>query len=193
MRALIIVDVQNDFCEGGSLAVVGGQSVARAISEYLADPARLRPRRRHQGLPHRSGRALLRPPRLRGVLAAALRGRHGGRRLPPGVRPGRRRSRVHQGRATRRPTAASRAPTRPAPRWRTGCGSASVDEVDIVGIATDYCVVATATDAVEAGFHHPGAAGPDRRCRTGVHRQGRRRHARGGRRGRPALRLRPDG
>ena len=34
----LIVDVQNDFCEGGSLEVVGGQSVARAISEYLATP-----------------------------------------------------------------------------------------------------------------------------------------------------------
>src|SRR5438270_545200 len=36
MRALIIVDVQNDFCEGGSLAVAGGAAVARAISERLA-------------------------------------------------------------------------------------------------------------------------------------------------------------
>jgi len=36
MRALIIVDVQNDFCEGGSLAVAGGSAVARAISEMLA-------------------------------------------------------------------------------------------------------------------------------------------------------------
>jgi nicotinamidase/pyrazinamidase len=36
MRALIIVDVQNDFCEGGSLAVAGGAAVARAISAYLA-------------------------------------------------------------------------------------------------------------------------------------------------------------
>ncbi len=27
-----------------------------------------------------------------------------------------------------------------------------VDEVDIVGIATDYCVKATAADAVQAGF-----------------------------------------
>jgi len=34
-RALIIVDVQNDFCEGGSLAVPGGAAVAGAISEYL--------------------------------------------------------------------------------------------------------------------------------------------------------------
>ena len=37
-RALVIVDVQNDFCEGGSLAVAGGAEVARAISEYLAGP-----------------------------------------------------------------------------------------------------------------------------------------------------------
>ena len=37
MRALIIVDVQNDFCEGGSLAVAGGIAVARAITRYLAD------------------------------------------------------------------------------------------------------------------------------------------------------------
>ena len=36
MRALIIVDVQNDFCEGGSLAVTGGAAVARAISARLA-------------------------------------------------------------------------------------------------------------------------------------------------------------
>ena len=36
MRALIIVDVQNDFCEGGSLAVAGGAAVARAISDRLA-------------------------------------------------------------------------------------------------------------------------------------------------------------
>jgi nicotinamidase/pyrazinamidase len=35
-RALIIVDVQNDFCEGGSLAVAGGAGVAATISETLA-------------------------------------------------------------------------------------------------------------------------------------------------------------
>ncbi|OYN94276.1 nicotinamidase [Enemella evansiae] len=36
MRALIVVDVQNDFCEGGSLAVTGGAATARAITELLA-------------------------------------------------------------------------------------------------------------------------------------------------------------
>ena len=34
--ALIVVDVQNDFCEGGTLAVAGGAAVARRISDYLA-------------------------------------------------------------------------------------------------------------------------------------------------------------
>ncbi|MHA7222738.1 isochorismatase family protein [Arthrobacter sp. RHLT1-20] len=34
-RALIIVDVQNDFCEGGSLPVDGGAELAGAISEYV--------------------------------------------------------------------------------------------------------------------------------------------------------------
>lgn len=35
-RALIIVDVQNDFCEGGSLAVGGGSDVAATISTSLS-------------------------------------------------------------------------------------------------------------------------------------------------------------
>ena len=34
-HALIVVDVQNDFCEGGSLAVEGGALVAHKISELL--------------------------------------------------------------------------------------------------------------------------------------------------------------
>jgi nicotinamidase/pyrazinamidase len=37
-RALIIVDVQNDFCEGGSLAVAGGAAVAQGINALLAAP-----------------------------------------------------------------------------------------------------------------------------------------------------------
>jgi nicotinamidase/pyrazinamidase len=34
-RALIIVDVQNDFCEGGSLPVAGGAAVAAAITGHV--------------------------------------------------------------------------------------------------------------------------------------------------------------
>ncbi|QFG69012.1 isochorismatase family protein [Ornithinimicrobium pratense] len=35
--ALIVVDVQNDFCEGGSLAVEGGGAVAQGVSRHLAE------------------------------------------------------------------------------------------------------------------------------------------------------------
>ena len=35
-RALLIVDVQNDFTEGGALAVAGGDAVASAVTSYLA-------------------------------------------------------------------------------------------------------------------------------------------------------------
>jgi nicotinamidase/pyrazinamidase len=37
--ALAIVDVQNDFCEGGSLAVTGGAAVASRISDYVREHA----------------------------------------------------------------------------------------------------------------------------------------------------------
>lgn len=35
-RALVVVDVQNDFCPGGSLAVEGGDAVAAAVTAHLA-------------------------------------------------------------------------------------------------------------------------------------------------------------
>jgi nicotinamidase/pyrazinamidase len=37
MRGLLIVDVQNDFTEGGALGVDGGTDVARGITAYLAE------------------------------------------------------------------------------------------------------------------------------------------------------------
>ena len=36
-RALVIVDVQNDFCEGGSLAVAGGAAVAADVSRHVSE------------------------------------------------------------------------------------------------------------------------------------------------------------
>jgi nicotinamidase/pyrazinamidase len=39
VRALVVVDVQHDFCEGGSLGVSGGDEVATAIANLLATGA----------------------------------------------------------------------------------------------------------------------------------------------------------
>lgn len=35
MKALIVVDIQKDFCEGGNLAVAGGNKVAGLVSELM--------------------------------------------------------------------------------------------------------------------------------------------------------------
>lgn len=37
MRALFVIDVQNDFTEGGALGVAGGAAVAEGITEYLRE------------------------------------------------------------------------------------------------------------------------------------------------------------
>jgi nicotinamidase/pyrazinamidase len=39
VRALVVVDVQHDFCEGGSLAVAGGNGVAEAIANLISTGA----------------------------------------------------------------------------------------------------------------------------------------------------------
>jgi nicotinamidase/pyrazinamidase len=141
-RALIIVDVQNDFCEGGSLAVTGGEQVARdvtaalvkgdwdhvvATKDYHVDPgvhfqewpvhcvAGTFGAEFHPELETERIEAVF----LKGAQAAAYSGFEG----------------VH-----------------------SSIGLAAwlrmhdVTEVDVVGIATDYCVRATALDAVREGF-----------------------------------------
>lgn len=39
MRALIVVDIQRDFCEGGALGVTGGNAVAEAVAAHIIDHA----------------------------------------------------------------------------------------------------------------------------------------------------------
>ncbi len=146
MRALLIVDVQNDFCEGGSLEVVGGQSVAHAISEFLATPRgydhvvatmdfHIDPGDHFSDDPDFSASW----PRHCVVGVAA----------PTSIRVSttRSRGRLHQG-----PVRGGLQRLRGAPTNGTSLADwlreRDVDEVDIVGIATDYCVVATATDAI---------------------------------------------
>ena len=153
VRALIIVDVQNDFCEGGSLAVAGGAAVARSISSLLASG--------DHGYDHvvatkdyhvDPGSHFADRPGLRALLAGALRRRV--TRAPtstPSWPPGR--SRRCSARArTRPPTAGSRARTTTGTPLADWLRAHDVDEVDVVGIATDYCVRATAADAAATGF-----------------------------------------
>jgi nicotinamidase/pyrazinamidase len=153
MRALLIVDVQNDFCEGGSLAVAGGDGVARAISAYLAGRA-------GSGYAHvvatqdhhidPGAHFSAEPDYERTWPPHCVAGTPGA-----GFHPDLDVSRVEQ---TFRKGERSAAYSGFEGTGEGGESLASwlrerdVIGVDVAGLATDYCVRATASDATRAGF-----------------------------------------
>jgi nicotinamidase/pyrazinamidase len=148
--ALIVVDVQNDFCEGGSLAVTGGAAVATRVTQHIAmsDYGHVVATRDYHidpgshfsdepdfvdswpvhcvaGTPGSSFHPELDVAPVeavfsKGAFAAAYSG--------------------FEGHGPAEKTLAD---------WLRERG---VDRVDVVGIATDHCVRATALDAKAAGF-----------------------------------------
>ena len=157
-RALIVVDVQNDFCEGGSLAVSGGAEVAFKIGQLLHHWSNKDPKAPdyqvavatrdhhvdpgdhfsdapdfdHSWPPHcvvgTDGEAF--HPNLdpQPFDAVFLKGEH---------------EAAYSGFEGRS------ADGTPLADWLRG---RDVTHVDVCGIATDYCVRATALDAVQNGF-----------------------------------------
>jgi nicotinamidase/pyrazinamidase len=151
MRALIIVDVQNDFCEGGSLAVAGGAAVARAVSERLAGD---------HGYGHvvatkdfhidPGGHFSDHPDFLVSWPPHCVAGTPGAEFYPDlDTSAVEAVFRKGQHAAAYSGFEGSDDSGTPLGDWLRGHG---VDEVDVVGIATDYCVHATAADAARAGF-----------------------------------------
>ncbi|WP_433474100.1 isochorismatase family protein [Spirillospora sp. CA-142024] len=151
-KALIIVDVQNDFCEGGSLAVAGGAAVATAVSAHVAEHrqeyAHIVATRDFHLDPgaHFSDRPDFVdtwPPHC--VIGTPGADFHPNLALAP----------IEAVFGKGRETAAysgfegSADDETPLADWLASRG---VDAVDIVGIATDHCVRATAVDAARAGL-----------------------------------------
>src|SRR6478736_6774551 len=156
-RALILVDLQNDFCEGGSLAVAGGARVAGAVSAYVVahadDYAAVvatadwhdNPGRHFSDSPDyvdswpahcRAGTdgALFHPaaePAFEHVEAIFRKGQH---------------SAAYSGFEGFTVEADHRVALADWLRDR------AIEQVDVVGIATDYCVRATALDSADEGF-----------------------------------------
>ncbi len=148
--ALIVVDVQNDFCEGGSLAVAGGAQVAADVAALIESGAYatvVATRDHHidpgshfsqtpdyvdSWPPHcvvgTPGAELHEPLRADHFAAVFLKGEY------EAAYSG------FEGHDADRATLA---------RWLRDAG---VTAVDVVGIATDHCVRATALDAAREGF-----------------------------------------
>jgi nicotinamidase/pyrazinamidase len=148
-RALLVVDVQNDFTEGGSLAVAGGAAVAAAISERMrtAGYDHVVATRDHHIDP--DGHFSTHPDFLDTWPAHCVVGTDGVE-LHPNLDRAPIEAVFDKGEyAAAYSGFEGRADGVPLADWLRAHG---VDAVDIAGIATDHCVRATALDAVGAGF-----------------------------------------
>ncbi|GAA0468981.1 isochorismatase family protein [Streptomyces stramineus] len=155
-RALIIVDVQNDFCEGGSLAVAGGADVAAAITDLVgaatAGYRHVVATRDHHMDPgdHFSDR----PDYERSWPAHCVAGTEGSSFHPnfaPVIASGAIDAVFDKGAYSAAYSGFEGADENGVSLadWLRERG---VTEVDVVGLATDHCVRATALDAAREGF-----------------------------------------
>jgi nicotinamidase/pyrazinamidase len=150
MKALIITDVQNDFCEGGSLAVAGGARVASAINEHLAGT-----RYDHvvatKDFHINPGEHFSEEPDYRNTWPRHCVVGTPGAEFHPDLQTDVIEAVFTKGQYTAAYSGFEGACRRGVPLtdWLR---ERSVDRVFVVGIATDYCVLATAQDAVRAGF-----------------------------------------
>ncbi len=156
-RALIVVDVQNDFCEGGSLAVTGGAEVAAAITDLIgqAAPAGYRhvvATRDHHIEPgdHFSEHpdfATSWPPHC----VAGTEGASFHPNFAPAVASGAVDAVFDKG-AYAAAYSSFEGVDENGMTLAQWLRAREVTEVDVVGIATDHCVRATALDAAREGF-----------------------------------------
>jgi nicotinamidase/pyrazinamidase len=154
-RALIIVDVQNDFTEGGSLPVAGGTEVARAITEHVHshrdDYVAVAGTRDWHVDP--GSHFAERPDYVDTWPAHCVVGTDGAQSHPALD------TMVVDAWFTKGEHAAAYSGfegATDADGERVGLGAwlrdRQVEAVDVVGIATDHCVRATALDAVSEGY-----------------------------------------
>lgn len=144
--ALIVVDVQNDFCPGGALPVPGGDAVVPVLNRYIqyfeAHHAPIIATRDWHPRKHCSFKPLggIWPPHcLQDSPGAAF---HSGLNLPQAAII------ISKGTDPELEAYSGFQHTDLTERLR----SLSVETVFVGGLATDYCVKSTVLDALKAGF-----------------------------------------
>lgn len=158
MRALFIIDVQNDFTEGGALGVDGGAAVAAGVTEYLREnPGRydvvIASRDWHNADGDNGGHFAtdLEPDFVDTWPRHCVAGTPGAE-YHPALDTSLVDVHVKKGQGV---------PAYSIFEGTTDAGSDvievllsyGIDAVDVAGIATDYCVRASARDAMDAGHH----------------------------------------
>ncbi len=144
--ALLIVDVQNDFCPGGALAVPEGDQVVGVLNQWIqkAQAGRIPVYASRDWHPpnHISFKARGGPWPPHCIQETAGARFHHDLRLPPDAEI------ISKAETPDRDAYSAFGGTDLAARLRT----AGVKRLWIGGLATDYCVRATALDAINEGF-----------------------------------------
>lgn len=156
--ALVVVDVQNDFVEGGSLAVTGGREVATRISAHLAEHADdyvavVASRDWHDAHGTNDGH-FAEPgtdPDFVSTWPVHCVSTTGGSDYAPELDTGAITHHVRKGMGVAA-YSAFEGVTDDGATLESLLRDLGVTDLDVTGIATDYCVRATVLDARAAGF-----------------------------------------
>lgn len=158
-RALFIIDVQNDFTEGGALGVDGGAAVAEGITEFLGrhrDDYDLVVASRdwHSGEHDNQGHFAvgdMDPDFVNSWPPHCIAGTEGAE-YHEGLEQAHIDVHIKKGQGVPAYSIFEGTDDAGAPVSEV-LSSRGISDVDIVGIATDYCVRASALDALEHGQH----------------------------------------
>jgi nicotinamidase/pyrazinamidase len=142
VRALIVVDVQNDFCPGGALAVPDGDAVVERVNRLASEASLVLATRDWHPPDHGSFADQGGPWPVHCVAGTS------GAQLHPGIERDAIDVVIDKGQAVDTEGYSGFEGTGLADVLR----SRGVDTVDVAGLALDYCVRATALDAKAAGF-----------------------------------------
>ncbi|OJX65251.1 MAG: nicotinamidase [Micrococcales bacterium 73-13] len=153
-RALFVVDVQNDFTEGGALGVTGGAAVAGRITQYLREHGDdydvvFASRDWHDGAGDNGGHFSDAPDFVDSWPPHCVAGTSGAQ-YHPALDANRIDVHVLKGQGI--PAySIFEGRTHDGRDFPEVLGSHGVTDVDVVGIATDHCVLASALDAKASG------------------------------------------
>lgn len=155
-KALLVVDVQNDFCEGGSLAVSGGAAVAKKISEYLNSTDYdlvVASRDWHDSDNNNSGHFAdaSSDPDYKNSWPVHCVANSDGAKYHPNLDLNLIQAHVYKGQGAHG-YSAFEGVTEDGGTLEQLLKNENINQLDVVGIATDHCVLASALDAKKLGL-----------------------------------------
>jgi nicotinamidase/pyrazinamidase len=155
-RALLVIDVQNDFCEGGALAVAGGAAVAGKISKFLETSQYdlvIASRDWHSPIGNNSGHFadVGSEPNYTNTWPVHCVAETDGAAYHPNLNTELLGEHIFKGQGENGYSIFEGA-TSSGQSFAELLKAHQIDEVDVVGIATDHCVLASALDSKNHGL-----------------------------------------